>query len=164
MPDHRIAPVTEIQGAIRTEAKVDDRPEQHYAGIRTQVTMDTLDSGIIPQLHGEVMAWLAQRGVATILVASHLGLLGASMTAPIDASYLADNVIMLRYFEATGEIRQAVPVVKKRSGWHERTIREFRFRDGAIEIGEPLHEFQGVLTGTPIYSGGGDALISRAPP
>jgi circadian clock protein KaiC len=118
---------------------------------------------LVIQLH-EILTYLAQRGVVTILVASHLGLLGASMSAPIDASYLADNVIMLRYFEALGEIRQAVSVVKKRSGYHERTIREFRFDDGHIVIGEPLHEFQGVLTGTPVYSGGGDGLIQRTAP
>jgi circadian clock protein KaiC len=119
------------------------------------------ESFLIVQLH-EILTYLAQRGVVTILVASHLGLLGASMSAPVDASYLADNVIMLRYFEALGEIRQAVSVVKKRSGYHERTLREFRFEQGTIVIGEPLRDFQGVLTGTPVYSGKGDGLIDKA--
>jgi len=151
----------ELTAAIRMAVEVDGC---------TMIVLDSLNGYLnaMPeerfltiQLH-EILTYLAQRGVATILVASHLGLIGAAMTSPIDASYLADNVIMLRFFEAAGEIRQAISVVKKRSGWHERTIREFRFREGSIEIGEPLHDFQGVLTGTPIYSGGGDALIARS--
>jgi circadian clock protein KaiC len=72
------------------------------------------------------------------------------MTTPVDASYLADAVILLRYFEDKGSIRQAISVVKKRSGAHERTIREFRMEDGVIDVGEPLREFRGVLTGVPV--------------
>ena len=76
--------------------------------------------------------------------------MGPTMTSPIDASYLADAVIMLRYFESRGEVHQAISVVKKRGGRHERTIREFRLRDGRIEVGEPLRHFRGVLTGVPV--------------
>ena len=75
------------------------------------------------------------------------------MITPVDASYLADSVILLRYFEAQGEVRQAISVVKKRGGAHEKTIREFQFKDHRIIIGEPLREFRGVLTGVPTVTG-----------
>lgn len=76
------------------------------------------------------------------------------MHTPIDASYLADAVLLLRYFEAQGAVRQAISVMKKRGGEHERTIREFSLDRGAINVGEPLREFRGVLTGVPIYESG----------
>ena len=79
------------------------------------------------------------------------------MTAPVDVSYLADTVILLRYFEARGAVRQAISVVKKRSGAHERTIREFGL-NGGLGIGEPLTEFHGILTGVPVYEGSADLL------
>ena len=107
----------------------------------------------------ELLAYLSQRGVATLLVAAHQGLLGAQMTAPVEATYLVDGVILLRYFESRGEIRQAISVVKKRGGAHERTIREFRIGRG-IEIGEPLRDFQGVLTGVPVFQGTPEALMA----
>ena len=72
------------------------------------------------------------------------------MISPVDASYLADAVILLRYFESRGEVRQAISVVKKRGGAHERTIREFRMENGKISVGRPLRDFRGVLTGVPI--------------
>jgi circadian clock protein KaiC len=80
------------------------------------------------------------------------------METPIDTTYLADTVILFRYFEAMGEVRQAISVVKKRSGQHERTIREFRLGPNGITVGAPLNDFQGVLTGTPQYRGGNEAL------
>jgi circadian clock protein KaiC len=112
---------------------------------------------LIVQLH-EMLAYLGEMGVATLLVAAHKGLIGTQMTSPIDASYLADAVLMLRYFEAEGEIRQAISVVKKRGGVHERTIREFRLVSGRIEVGEPLREFRGVLTGVPTFRGDSGGL------
>ena len=83
------------------------------------------------------------------------------MITPVDASYLADAVILLRYFEAKGEVRQAISVMKKRGGRHERTIREFRLDDGRITVGEPLREFRGVLTGVPVYEGRTRPLAGR---
>lgn len=80
------------------------------------------------------------------------------METPIDTTYLADTVILFRYFEAMGEVRQAVSVVKKRSGQHERAIRELRLGANGITIGEPLKEFRGVLSGTPTYHGPEQAL------
>jgi circadian clock protein KaiC len=85
------------------------------------------------------------------------------MNTPVDASYLADAVLLLRYFEYRGEIQQAISVVKKRGGQHERTIREFSMSSGRIRIGEPLREFRGVLTGIPSYDGSSETL-QRADP
>jgi circadian clock protein KaiC len=100
------------------------------------------------QLH-EMLSYLGQAGVATIMVGAHQGLVGGQMVSPVDASYLADAVILLRYYESRGEIRQALSVVKKRGGEHERTIRDFRMHQGRIAVGEPLRDFRGVLTGVP---------------
>lgn len=104
---------------------------------------------LVIQLH-ELFMYLGQRNVATMLIAAQQGLIGMQMHSPVDATYLADAVILLRYFEARGEVRQAISVVKKRGGAHERTIREFRLSKGRIEIGEPLNNFRGVLTGVPV--------------
>ena len=103
---------------------------------------------LIIQLH-ELLTYLGQHGVATVLVAAQHGLMGASMTAPVDASYLADSVVLLRYFEAEGEVRQAISVVKMRGGEHERTIRELSMKGGRINLGEPLRDYRGVFTGVP---------------
>jgi circadian clock protein KaiC len=106
---------------------------------------------LVTQLH-ELLTALGQLGVATILVGVQHGLLGASLESPVDASYLADTIVQLRYFEAAGEIRQAISAIKKRAGRHERTIREM-WLDGGINVGEPLREFQGVLSGVPRPTG-----------
>ncbi len=99
----------------------------------------------------EMLMYLGERGVATLLIGAHQGMIGSSMHTPIDASYLADAVILLRYFEAQGQVRQAISVMKKRGGQHERTIREFRLGKGGIQVGEPLADFRGILTGVPVY-------------
>jgi circadian clock protein KaiC len=104
------------------------------------------------QLH-ELLSYLAHRGVTTVLVMAQHGLLGTAMQSPIDVSYVADTVMLLRYFEAEGKIRKAVSVVKKRSGAHENVIRELTLDKGGIHVGEPLAEFRGVLTGIPMFTG-----------
>lgn len=104
------------------------------------------------QMH-ELLTFLNQHGVLTILVLSQSGLLGSNMISPVDLSYLADNVMLFRYFEAGGRVRKALSVVKKRSGAHERTIRELQMTNGRIQIGEPLTGFRGVLTGVPVWTG-----------
>ncbi len=103
---------------------------------------------LLAQLH-ELFTFLRQRGVVTISVVAQHGLVGSGMQAPIDVSYLADNVIMLRFFEVQGAVRQAISVLKKRSGPHEKTIRELRLQSSGITVGEPLEEFHGILTGVP---------------
>lgn len=112
------------------------------------------------QLH-ELLSYLSAAGVVTFLVVTQHGMLGSGMFAPVDASYLADAVILFRYFEAEGEIRQAISVVKKRSGSHERTIREFSMSNGRIAVGEPLRDFQGVLGGIPNYRGSSAKLMDK---
>jgi circadian clock protein KaiC len=103
---------------------------------------------LIMHLH-ELLTFLGQHGVATVLIAAHHGMLAGPMTAPVDTSYLADAVLLLRYFEAEGEVRQAISVVKMRGGEHERGIRDFSLKGGRILIGEPLRGYRGVLTGVP---------------
>jgi len=103
---------------------------------------------IVAQLH-ELLTCLDQLGVATILISVQHGLIGPADSA-VDASYLADTVLQLRYFELGGEVRQAISVTKKRGGIHERTIREFFLDSKGIRLGEPLRKFRGVLTGVPV--------------
>ncbi len=106
------------------------------------------------QLH-ELLAFLAHQDVATLLVGVHQGMIGLSTQPPVDASYLADGIIVLRYFELRGAVHQAISIVKKRGGVHERTIREFRLDQGGIQVGAPLREFRGVLTGVPTIEDAG---------
>jgi circadian clock protein KaiC len=103
------------------------------------------------QLH-ELLTYLGQQGVATILSLAQHGFIG-SMQTPVDVSYLADTVLLFRYFEYAGEIRQALSVIKKRSGPHERAIRELVLGNGEIRVGEPLKDFKGVLSGIPNFVG-----------
>lgn len=113
---------------------------------------------LIIQLH-ELLIYLAQLGVATFLIVAQHGLVGELQT-PVDASYLADTVVLLRYFEFAGRVRKAISVLKKRTGPHEETIRELRLEATGVRVGEPLDDFQGVLTGTPSFHGKGPLLGS----
>ena len=103
------------------------------------------------QLH-EMLTYLGQQGVVTLMVVAQRGLLGSGMQTPVDASYLADTVIALRYFEARGALKRAISVVKKRSGAHEDTLREMRLSRGGVALGEPLHDFHGVMSGIPVIA------------
>jgi circadian clock protein KaiC len=104
------------------------------------------------QMH-ELLAYLNQRGVVTILVLAQSGLVSATMTSPVDLSYLADNVLLLRLFENEGGIHKALSVIKKRTGEHEQTIRELSFKNNKINVSEPLTVLHGVLSGVPTYVG-----------
>jgi circadian clock protein KaiC len=112
------------------------------------------------QLH-ELFAYLGHRGVASLLVMSQHGFFGSNMQSPLDISYLADTVILIRYFEAMGRMRRALSVVKKRGGAYEDSIREYRIEPGGIRLGPPLEEFQGVLTGVPVYQGAAGTLMEN---
>jgi circadian clock protein KaiC len=114
------------------------------------------------QLH-ELLAFLNQQGVITIMVLAQQGLVGA-MQASVDLTYLADTVVLLRYFEARGAVRQALSVIKKRSGNHERTIREMRVAKGGIQVGKPLADMQGVLTGVPKFEPASEAIFPQSLP
>jgi circadian clock protein KaiC len=105
----------------------------------------------------ELLTFLGQRGIVTLLVGVQQGMLGGNMSSQLDASYLADNVLMLRYFEDDGQVRQAVSVFKKRGSLHERSIREFSMSERGIQVGEPLKGYRGILTGVPVHIGRGGA-------
>jgi circadian clock protein KaiC len=113
------------------------------------------------QMH-ELLSYLNQQGVATLITLAQHGLIGTAMNSPVDISYLADSVLLFRYFEADGSVKQALSVLKKRTGRHERSIRELSFKDERIQVGSPLDEFEGVLTGVPRFVGNRGELLRRA--
>jgi circadian clock protein KaiC len=137
-------------------------------GVRL-VVLDSLNGYVtsMPQeeflhlhLH-ELLSYLNQQGVMTVMVLAQHGLIG-NMGTPIDVSYLADSVIITRFFEALGTIRKAISIIKKRSGAHEGAVRELSMASGGVRVGPPLDDFQGVLTGVPAYLGGGKGGALRS--
>ena len=137
---------------------------QVHAAVRAGVKMVVLDSlnGYVSAMPNEdyltlhlheLLAYLNQQGVMTIMVLAQHGLLGP-MGTPVDISYLADTVILTRFFEAAGTLKKAISIIKKRSGPHEDSLREFSMRGGHITVGPPLMHFQGVMTGVPRAIGG----------
>ena len=114
---------------------------------------------LLLQMH-EMLTYLNQQGVLTIMVLAQHGLIG-SMQSPVDLTYLSDTVLLLRYFEAHGEIRRAISVLKKRTGAHEPTIREYRIDKRGLRVGAPLGDFRGILTGVPTYTGQSDTLLHK---
>jgi circadian clock protein KaiC len=107
---------------------------------------------LLLHLH-ELLSYLGQNDVATILVFAQHGLIGANMVTTVDVSYLADCVILLRYYEASGRLHKAISVVKKRSGVHENAIRDFTMNSKGLAVGEALENFRGVLSGIPSFEG-----------
>lgn len=137
------------------------------AGVRV-VVLDSLtgyqhampeEQFLLLQMH-EMLTYLNQQGVLTFVILTQSGMIG-SMQSPVDMTYLSDAVLLLRFFEAEGEIRRAISVVKKRTGTHESAIREMRIDSGGVRVGEKLDGFRGVLTGTPTYEGRGALLEDR---
>ena len=108
----------------------------------------------------ELLAYLGQQGIASLLTVTQAGMVG-NMGSPVDTTYLADNVILFRFFEANGWVRRAISVVKKRNGVHERTIRELDITDDGVVVGAPLEGFQGILTGVPTYTGKTHDLMDK---
>jgi circadian clock protein KaiC len=140
-------------------AKVQDYVEKKNARI---IVFDSLN-GYLQSMPGEhflaihlheLLAYLNNRGVLTLMILAQAGTIGSPLQSAIDVSYLADNILLLRYFEAHGEVRQAISTIKRRAGAHEHTIREFRLGPDRIHVGRPLNDFQGILTGTPSFLGG----------
>jgi circadian clock protein KaiC len=143
-------------------------PGEFAAGVRHSVEADGARIIVIDSLNGymnampderflilqmhELLSYLGQQGVLTILILAQHGLVGP-MDTPVDISYLSDAVLMLRYFEMAGTVRRALSVVKKRSGKHEHTIREFRLSAKGITLGPPLREFSGIFSGNPRFTG-----------
>jgi circadian clock protein KaiC len=145
--------------------RVRERVERNPRGV---VVIDSLNSYLnampaeqflVMQMH-ELLAYLNRLGMLSILVMAQQGLIG-QMHSPIDLSYLTDTVVLLRYFEFHGSVKKAISVIKKRSGAHEETIREFRLSPGGVFVGPPLTEFQGVLTGVPTYTGALSPLLGK---
>jgi circadian clock protein KaiC len=145
--------------------RVRERVERDPRGV---VVIDSLNSYLnampaeqflVMQMH-ELLAYLNRQGILSILVMAQQGLIG-QMQSPIDLSYLTDTVVLLRYFEFHGAVKKAISVVKKRSGAHEETIREFRLGPNGVTVGPALSAFQGVLTGVPTYTGELDPLIRK---
>ena len=147
-------------------------PGQFAADIRRRVEDDGAKVVVLDSLNGylnampgerhlvlhlhELLAYAAARGVVMLFVTSQLGIMGVQPQQPVDASYLADAVILFRYYEFRGTVRQAISVFKRRGGSHERTIRELTLGPpNGIEVGAPLRDFRGVLAGTPVYLGDG---------
>ena len=117
------------------------------------------ENSLILHMH-ELLQFLNRQGAATFMTVAQHGLVG-DMQTPVDVTYLADSVILLRYFEASGRVRRAVSVIKKRTGMHETTIREFSISNSGLTMGEPLAAFQGVLRGVPNYTGEQLTLMGR---
>jgi circadian clock protein KaiC len=141
---------------------------RHVGEGATVVVLDSLsgyqhamaeEQHMLLQMH-EILTYLNQQGVLTFLVLAQSGMIG-QMQSPIDLTYLSDTVMLLRFFEAAGEIRRALSVVKKRTGAHESTIREFKIDDGGVQVGPKLEGFRGVLTGTPVLEGEAELLEDR---
>jgi len=135
------------------------------AGIKT-VIIDSIngyqaampeENALVLHMH-ELLLYLNRKGAATYMTVAQHGLVG-DMQAPVDITYLADTVVLLRYFEALGKVRRAISIIKKRTGSHESTIREYRISGKGLTIGEPLEAFQGVLRGVPTYLGEGNPLL-----
>jgi circadian clock protein KaiC len=113
---------------------------------------------LVIQMH-ELLTYLAQQGVFTLVVMAQHGLVGRDQESPVDVSYLADSVLLLRYFEYAGRVHKAISVVKNRAGRHEDAIRELRISSAGVRVGDPLTAFRGVLTGTPEYTGQAGPLM-----
>jgi len=154
--------------ALRQIDPAELSPGEFVHDIRTAVTERGVSVVIIDSLNGylnampnerflivhlhELLTFLGKHGVATLLVGAQHGLIGTQMQSPVDASYLADAVVLMRYFETQGEVRQAISVMKKRGGAHERTIRDFSMDERGLHVGPPLRQFRGILTGVPVMS------------
>jgi len=149
-------------------------PGEFTARVREHVTRNDVRTVVIDSLNGyqasmpeehflllhmhELLQFLNRQGVATFLTVAQHGLVG-EMRSPVDVTYLADSVLLLRYFEAMGQVRRAISVVKKRSGPHETTIREYEIDRRGLNVGEPLTQFQGVLRGVPEFVGQQSGLL-----
>jgi circadian clock protein KaiC len=155
---------------LRQIDPVEISPGEFVAAVRRSVEEDGARVVIIDSLNGylnampqnnfltaqlhELLSYLNNKGVTTFMVVAQHGMLGANTSTPVDASYLADSVVILRYFEHCGSVRKAISVMKKRTGGHEEAIRQMWFNNEGIHLSEPLLQLRGVLTGVPVEVGG----------
>lgn len=147
----------EFAGAIREAVEDDDARVVIIDSLNAYLQSMPNEQFLVLQMH-ELLTYLGQKDVVSLLILGLHGVMG-DIRSDIDLSYLSDTVVQLRYFEAEGEVRQAISVIKTRTARHERTIREFQIGDKGLKLGEPLLQFRGVLTGAPTFSGGGAALM-----
>lgn len=147
----------EFAWRVRTEVEVRGAQLIVIDSLNGYVAAMPQEQQLILQMH-ELLSYLNQRGVLTLLINPQTGLVG-SMATSINVSYIADAVILIRFFEAEGRIRKAISILKNRSGLHEDMIRELRIDAQGVRIGDPLVDFRGVLTGTPEYLGSREPLM-----
>lgn len=156
-----------IDPAEMSPGEFASRIQEAVEGGATMVAIDSLNAYLqampneqflVLQMH-EMLSYLGQKGVVSLLILGLHGLAG-DIRSDVDLSYLADTVVQLRYFEASGEVRQAISVIKTRTARHERTIREFQIDRNGLRLGQPLNRFQGVLTGVPTFSGERETLMT----
>jgi circadian clock protein KaiC len=170
---------TERQGLVRIQQVEPTQmsPGEFADTVRRVVEQDGVQVIVIDSINGymqampaerlltvqvhELLSYLANRRVSILMTLVQHGVFGGPVDEAAEVSYLADTVLLLRYFEYAGVVRQAVSVVKKRSGPHEHTIRECQVETGGLAVGDPLAEFQGVLTGVPTYTGGKAPLMDQ---
>lgn len=163
--------IEQVDAAELSPGEFSDRVRQRVEtlGIKT-IVVDSLngyqaampqENALILHMH-ELLQYLNRQGATTFLTVAQHGLVG-DMRSPIDVTYLADTVVLLRYFEAHSRVRRALSIIKKRMGGHEDTIREYRIGSSGLHIGEPVIGFQGVLRGVPTYVGEGPGLLSDTP-
>jgi circadian clock protein KaiC len=155
--------IQQVDAAELSPGQFSQMVRAHVEGHRVRVVIiDSLngyqasmpeEQALILHMH-ELLQYLNRQGIMTFLTIAQHGLVG-DMQSPVDVTYLADTVILLRYFEALGRVLRAMSIIKKRTGAHENTIREYRIGSSGISLGEPLEDFQGVLKGVPTYVGGG---------
>lgn len=150
---HQIDPAEmapdEFSHLVRAEAERDGTELVLIDSINGYFTAMPEGRSMLLQMH-ELLSFLAERGVASVMTMAQTGFLGQAMTSPVDISYLADTVMLLRYFEQGGRVRKAISVVKKRSGYHEDAIRELTLGEDGIRVGAALEELRGVFSGMPV--------------
>jgi circadian clock protein KaiC len=147
----------ELSALIRTAVERDDARMVVIDSVTGYLNAMAEEQFVVLQMH-EILTYLNQQGVVTVMVLAQHGMVG-HMASPIDLTYLSDSVVILRFFEAEGRIRRAVSVLKKRTGSHEDTIREFRIDSKGLRVGGTLKEFRGVLTGVPTFEGERASLL-----
>jgi circadian clock protein KaiC len=151
----------EFAHAVRSAIDEDDVSLVIIDSLNAYLHAMPSDNFLVLQMH-ELLSYLAQQGVVSLMILGQHGVTG-DLRSDLDISYLADTVMMLRFFEADGEVRKSIAVIKTRTSDHERTIRELRIDAGGIVIGAPIRGFTGILSGTPVLSGSGSDLMPIGP-
>ena len=148
----------EFASAVRTAVEVDDVGVVVIDSLNAYLHAMPSDNFLVLQMH-ELLSYLAQQGVVSLMILGQHGVTG-DLRSDIDISYLADTVVVLRFFEAAGQVRKSIAVIKTRTSDHERSIREFKIDRTGITVGDPIHDFSGILSGAPVYTPTNGKLMS----